>query len=58
MGRSKENDKPWVLRTVNSESERREFADAVERFWSNNQLGYKKGKVVRTNVPRKRPSIK
>ena len=34
----------------------KEVAEGYQRFWDKNKLAYEHGRVVRTNVPRTRPS--
>ena len=34
----------------------KDVAEGYHRFWDKNRLAYEHGRVVRTNVPRTRPS--
>ena len=48
---------PWTPGAILMEPDKRKLELAVERFWSNTQLGYDKGKVIRTDLPRVRPAL-
>lgn len=49
----------WDAIIMNNVEFAREVQVASDKFWMNTQLGYdKNGKVIRTDIPRKKPNNK
>jgi|TARA_R100000479_G_scaffold170029_1_gene112307 hypothetical protein len=49
----------WDSIIMNNVEFAREVQVASDKFWMNTQLGYdKNGKVIRTDIPRKKPNNK
>lgn len=47
---------PWSDGTKFTGTDWKKLDLALQRFWSNTQVGYAEGRKIRTNIARKKPS--